>query len=139
MTKIVCVDPIVLFPEHIKTLRKLGELVLYDTAPKNNEEIIDRIKNADVVVDFWTALPVEVIEKLDKPKMICSAAAGYDWIDVKVATQKGITVTHCPGHNAESVAEHVYGIHILAHYFLPLEDVNDSLSIEKTLRIYCQV
>lgn len=110
MTKIVCVDPIVLFPEHIKTLRKLGELVLYDTAPKNNEEIIDRIKNADVVVDFWTALPVEVIEKLDKPKMICSAAAGYDWIDVKVATQKGITVTHCPGHNAESVAEHAIGL-----------------------------
>ncbi len=114
MTKIVCVDPILLFPEHIHSLKELGELVLFDAAPINNEETIERIKDANIVVDFWTTLPQEIISKLSKTKMICSAAAGYDWIDVKAATQKGITVTHCPGHNAESVAEHTVGLMLAA-------------------------
>ena len=114
MTKIVAVDPILLFSEHIKALKELGELVMFDTAPKSAEEIVDRIKEADIVLDFWTALPKEVIEKLSKTKMICSAAAGYDWIEVKTATEKGISITHCPGHNGESVAEHTIGLMLAA-------------------------
>ena len=110
MTKITCVDPIILFPEHINALKKLGELIMYNAAPKSNDEIFNRIQDTDVVIDFWTALPKKVIEKLNQTKMICSAAAGYDWIDVKTATAKGITITHCPGHNAESVAEHTVGL-----------------------------
>lgn len=110
MMKIVSFDPILLFPEHKEALNKLGELILHDTFPKDNNETIERLKDADIVIDFWTAMPAEVISKLTTPKMICSAAAGYDWIDVKAATEKGIKITHCPGHNAESVAEHTVGL-----------------------------
>lgn len=117
MKKIVAVDPIELFPEHLKALKKLGEVVLQNTLPKDTAEIVKRTKDADVIIDFWTALPGSVIEKLDKPKMICSAAAGYDWIDIKTATKKGITVTHCPGHSAESVAEHTVGLMLNAMRF----------------------
>lgn len=125
--KIVAVDPILLFPEHIKSLKKLGELVLHDTAPKDNSEVIRRITNANVVIDFWTALPTEVINELSTTKMICSAASGYNWIDVETATQKGITVTHCPGHNSESVAEHTVGL-MLAAMRLTCKSANEAKS-----------
>lgn len=36
---------------------------------------------------------------------------------------------------AESVAEHVYGMHLLANYFLPLEDICDELDKLKILEI----
>ena len=111
---IVAVDPIVLFPEHRKILQRFGMLTIPDTIPKNNQEIIRRIQHADIVLDFWTALPKEVILKLTQTTMICCASAGYDWVDIKTAIAKGITVTHCPGHNAESVAEHTIGLMLSA-------------------------
>lgn len=114
MTKIVAVDPILLYPEHTKLLKEFGELTTYDTVPKNSREIIDRIKGADIVIDYWTALPKEVMENLKNTKMICSATAGYDWIDVKTASKKGIIITHCPGHNSESVAEFTIGLMLSA-------------------------
>lgn len=112
--KIVAVDPILLFPEHIEALKKLGKLTVQTTLPKDDKEIVNRIKDAEVVIDFWTTLPAEVIRSLVATKMICSAASGADWIDIKAATAKGIVVTHCPGHNGESVAEHTIGLMLAA-------------------------
>lgn len=115
--KIICVDPILLFPEHLAALRKLGEVTLQDSFPKDQQDILERLKDAEIVIDFWTALPREVIEQLPNVKMICSAAAGYDYIDVATATRKQITITNCPGNNAESVAEHTVGLMLSAMRF----------------------
>lgn len=114
MVKIVGIDPIVLFPEHVKKLESLGELTLCDTVPNDDVEIIDRVGDAEIILGFWTALSKSVIQNFSNVKMICSAAAGYDWIDVKAAIEKEITVTHCPGHNAQAVAEHTVGLLLAA-------------------------
>lgn len=110
MPKIVALDPILLFEEHQQILNDLGELVMYDSVPTSNSEIVRRLKGAEIVIDFWTALPKNVIDQLPQTKMICSAAVGCDWIDVGACQRKGIAVTHCPGHNCESVAEHTLAL-----------------------------
>jgi lactate dehydrogenase-like 2-hydroxyacid dehydrogenase len=112
--KIVAVDPISLFPEHLKAIRETGELKIYDNKPENNQEILERIKDAEVVIDYWTAIPAEVMSKLQVTKLICCASSGYDWIDVETASKAGITVSHCPGHNSEAVAEHTVGLLLAA-------------------------
>jgi len=51
-----------------------------------------------------------VINSLTVAKLICSAAVGYEWIDVDAASEKGIHVVDCPGNSKESVAEHTIAL-----------------------------
>jgi D-3-phosphoglycerate dehydrogenase len=43
-------------------------------------------------------------------KVIARHGAGIDTVDVATAQQRGITVTYCPGGNANAVAEHVFAL-----------------------------
>jgi len=108
--KIVLLDPMKIFPEHQQELSQLGDFVTYDKAPANKEEILERVKDADVVINFWVELPTDVVKEMSSVKLIIMAASGYDWVDVDMATEKGVLIAHCPGHNAESVAEHTIGL-----------------------------
>lgn len=112
--KIVNPDYMWFAPEHIVELNKLGDFVRYENNPSDNKETISRIGDAEIVVDFWQPLPKDTLLKLPNLKMICIAASGYDWVDLKTATERNIVVSNCPGHNAEAVAEHTIGLMICA-------------------------
>lgn len=112
--KIVSLDPMQIFTEHVAELENLGEFVRYDTAPQSEDEIIERTKGADIVINFWIELPASVIEKMSGVKLIIGAASGYDWMDIDTATKNNIQVAHCPGHNAEAVAEHTIALMLAA-------------------------
>jgi len=43
-------------------------------------------------------------------KVIARHGAGLDTVDVRTAQDRGITVTYCPGGNAQAVAEHVFAL-----------------------------
>jgi len=57
-------------------------------------------------------LPVtaEMLARAEKLEVIYVGAAGYDRIDVKAATERGIPVFNAPGGNAIGVAEHALGL-----------------------------
>ncbi|EPH41137.1 putative D-3-phosphoglycerate dehydrogenase [Streptomyces aurantiacus JA 4570] len=52
----------------------------------------------------------EVIEASPALRVIARCGAGYDNVDVAAATRRGVAVTHTPGANRQSVAEHVLGL-----------------------------
>ncbi|GGR88969.1 2-hydroxyacid dehydrogenase [Streptomyces aureoverticillatus] len=52
----------------------------------------------------------EVIEASPGLRVIARCGAGYDNVDVAAATRRGVAVTHTPGANRQSVAEHVLGL-----------------------------
>lgn len=112
--KIVNPDYMYFAPEHIKELRKLGNLVRYEDDPKDRDEVIKRIKDADIMIGFWINMDKDMFNQLPNLKMVCAASAGFDWIDVRAAREKGIDVSNCPGHNTESVAEHTIGLMLAA-------------------------
>ncbi|QCC49191.1 NAD(P)-dependent oxidoreductase [Halobellus limi] len=66
------------------------------------------------VVDEYDALLVtsrvpltrDVIAAADRLKLIGKLGTGIDSVDLDAAREYGVTVTHTPGHNALSVAEH---------------------------------
>lgn len=61
-------------------------------------ELIQQVKGRDGILTLLTD-PVDrdVIEAADRLKVIANYAVGYDNIDVRAATEKGIIVTNTPG------------------------------------------
>lgn len=103
--KIVIADERPVFSqEQISALKKYGEVDMTDS-PLTTEERRNRLQDAEIVI-VWHDFTKEDIEAAPKLKMICTASSGYDYVDSVFATEKGIMVTHCPGNNAEAVAEY---------------------------------
>lgn len=107
--KIVSVDKVVIYPEHVRKLKKLGEVVIYNDVP-DEKEGIKRIKDADIIIDNWYEMPANVIASASKLKMICVAATGYEWVDLDETRKRNIFVSNSPGYSTEAVAEHTIGL-----------------------------
>jgi glycerate dehydrogenase len=111
--KIVQIDDVFLCPEHVERLCRCGELIQYHDVP-TDEQGIQRILDADIVIDNWYHLPAEVIGAAAKLKLICVAASGFEWIDLEAARRRHIAVCNCPGYATEAVAEHTIGLMLAA-------------------------
>ena len=83
-------------------LEKLGMLTVYDST--DDEQIIGRIADADVVVLNKIKMTEEIIESCKKMKLICIFATGYDSIDIHAARRCGVGVCNVPGYSTDSVA-----------------------------------
>jgi glycerate dehydrogenase len=84
-------------------LRKLGEVQIYERTPE--EWIVERARDADVILTNKTRLSAATVEKLPNLRYIGALATGYDVIDVEAARARGITVTNVPTYGTESVAQ----------------------------------
>jgi len=69
------------------------------------EEVIKECKDADGILLNLSPMPTEVIEQLDKCKVIARYGVGYDNVDVAACTKKGIYVANVPDYCAEEVSD----------------------------------
>jgi D-3-phosphoglycerate dehydrogenase len=69
------------------------------------DELISKIKDADVIVVNMAPMTADVIDSLEKCKLIIRHGIGYDNVDLASATRKGIRVANIPDYCAEEVAE----------------------------------
>jgi lactate dehydrogenase-like 2-hydroxyacid dehydrogenase len=85
--------------------------VLYyeTTAP---HEVVDRCKDAAVVVTNKVVFDKNIIEQLPRLKLICVAATGTNNIDIDFATSKNIPVKNVKGYSTDSVAQLTFGLMI---------------------------
>ncbi|MDL2296224.1 phosphoglycerate dehydrogenase [Lachnospiraceae bacterium OttesenSCG-928-E19] len=68
-------------------------------------EIGDAIGDADAVIAGLDVYNEELIAKAKQLKVISRYGVGYDKVDVKAATARGVKVTITPGANGDSVAD----------------------------------
>lgn len=91
-------------------LKEMGEVVVYPrTAP---DEILERAKEADVVLTNKVPFHAGMLSKLPKLRMIGVLATGFNIIDTEAARARGITVCNIPAYSTDSVAQMVFA-HIL--------------------------
>jgi D-3-phosphoglycerate dehydrogenase len=64
---------------------------------------------ADILVVRGTKVSAEMLEA-GRLSLVVRAGAGYNTIDVKTASARGIYVTNCPGKNSIAVAELAFGL-----------------------------
>ena len=98
-------------PEELAPLEKIGSVTFHTTPPKDKADLIARLSDAEVVFLDYSVMDAEVIQRCAKLKFVCFLGVGYaNCIDVKAATQKGVTVTYTPDYGATSVAEFALGM-----------------------------
>lgn len=79
---------------------------LYDDLPPNDEELLHRIADAELLVATRINVDQTLIDSLPKLQYIIVPSVGFEWVDVAYARSKNILVMNCPTHNSVAVAEH---------------------------------
>lgn len=125
--KIVFLEPLGIPNETLLSMAReaLGdgvELVAYPDRREDEDTLVARSQDADIVVLSNFPYRENVISKCPKLKMICVAFTGTDHVDVDYCRQKGIAVCNCAGYSTVAVADLVFGFVIdLARNILPCD------------------
>lgn len=93
-----------------KQIQQFGELIVYERTA--SEEIIDHVGDAEIVLTNKTVFDEDTIAKLKNVKYIGVLATGYNVVDLKAASKRGIVVTNIPSYSTDSVAQMTFA-HIL--------------------------
>ncbi len=105
-------------------VKALGEVEIYPDKAKTQEELLERIKESEVVINIraYTNLNAEVLASCRNLRLISIWGTGTDNVDLRSARELGITVTNTPGANALSVAEHTIAILLALARQIPFVD-----------------
>lgn len=73
-------------------------------------QLLEAVKDVDAVIIRSDLIDQEVMNAAHNLKIVVRAGAGYDNVDLDVATAHNICVMNTPGQNANAVAELVFGM-----------------------------
>jgi len=106
--KIVYLDDYPMEGVDLSPISRLGEYTGY----RNTEpgKVIERAREADIVIVNKVKLMREQIDALPHLKLICVSATGVNNVDTDYAGEKGIPVKNVAGYSTESVAEATFGL-----------------------------
>ena len=121
--KIVILDGYTVNPGDLNWdgLKEFGELTVYDRTPKDLPTILERIGDAEVVLENKINMNRELMDACPNLKYIGEIATGYNNVDTAAAKEKGITVTNIPAYSTASVAQLAFALlleicHHTAHH-----------------------
>jgi len=79
---------------------------------KTPKELIELARDVDIICmrDQFVNVSRDTIERLQGVKMIVTRSSGYDHIDLRAASEKGIVVCNIPDYGAHMIAEHAFGL-----------------------------
>lgn len=92
---------------------KLGNVITYDYTPR--ELIVERCKEADIIIDNKVVIDAQIIEQLPKLKYIGMLSTGFNVIDINAARNRGVIVSNVPTYSTEAVAQLTFAL-ILSIY-----------------------
>ncbi len=89
-------------------IQSTGNVTFYDRT--NPDELIERVKDAEIVLVNKEKMPRDVLAQLPKLRYIGVTATGYDIIDIAAARERGIIVTNVKGYSTDSVAQLTFAL-----------------------------
>ena len=88
---------------NLSALSQLGDVKVYPLTLQN--EVIDRIKDAEVLVLNKVKLNPENLSFAKNLKLICLTATGYDNVDIAYCKEHNIAVCNVAGYSTDSVVQ----------------------------------
>lgn len=112
---IVLIEPLGINNEILKKfkdkLHKLGHsFTNYDNKPQTEQELINRIKDQDIIMLANTPISKEVLITNKNIKYIAVAFTGLDHIPLDYCKENNILVTNCSGYSTISTSEQAIGM-----------------------------
>ncbi len=77
-------------------------------------DFLKAVADADALIVRSDKVDAEVIAAAKNLKIVVRAGAGYDNLDLEACTKAGVVAMNTPGQNANSVAELVFGMLVMA-------------------------
>jgi glycerate dehydrogenase len=74
--------------------------VYFTGYPANEEELIQRIGNADIVVGADVTFSEYILSSAPDVKMISLWSTGYDNVDLSASRKRGMIISNVPGYSA---------------------------------------
>ena len=98
---------------HKEKLEEMGhEFIAYEDNAKDDNELIERLKDTDIAIVTNKPLSAKVIDASKNLELIDVAFTGVDHIDLDAVKANGITLLNASGYSDDSVAELVIGLTI---------------------------
>ena len=110
--KIVLLDGEALNPGDLSwaPLEALGDLTVYPRGTNDQQEVIRRIGDAEIVLCNKTPVGRIVFEQCPNMKLLCVVATGYNVVDTQAAKDHGVPVCNVPAYGTEMVAQFAIGL-----------------------------
>ena len=110
--KIVLLDGEALNPGDLswEPLQVLGELTVYPRGTNDQQEVIRRIGDAEIVLTNKTPISRQVFEACPGIRLLSVVATGYNVVDVQAAREHGVAVCNVPAYGTEMVAQFAIGL-----------------------------
>lgn len=112
--KIVIIEPLGIEKEMVEKISQENlpghEIVYYETRVTDDTTLIERAKDADVLVAANLPLNRNVLSACPRLKLISVAFTGIDHLDVDYCKEKQIMICNSVGYSTIAVAEEVFGM-----------------------------
>ncbi len=89
---------------------------------KDAEDLRSIVRDADVLMFNDATISADIIDALDRCKMIIRYGIDFDNVDLEAAGKKGIYVCNAPSYGTYDVAEHTMALLLSAVKHIPLAD-----------------
>lgn len=109
---------------HVERLIPHGKVQVYTDPPRDEGELIERLRPAEMVIPIRERTPftAERLLKLPSLRLISMTGTGVASIDLKTATARRVVVTNTPGTSVPAVVELTFGLMIALCRRLPAID-----------------
>lgn len=92
----------------------ISDYVTYNDTPQNNDLIIERCKDADIIFTNKVQISADVIANLPKLKLIQLTATGMNNVDQDACAEHDIALYNVAGYAVKSVPEHTFMLMLTA-------------------------
>lgn len=110
MYKVVITDREYESIEAEKQLLESNNCEVFDYQYRSQEDVLSVARDADAIIVQYAKMPKELIDQLEKCKIIARYAMGFDGIDLQAAADKGIYVCNVKDYCYEEVATHALAL-----------------------------
>jgi len=86
------------------------------------DETVEACRDADVIITFIAPITEDVLEAAGDVRLVIRQGAGYDNVDVRAATARGIPVSNAPDYGSADVASHGIALALAASHDVVLAD-----------------
>lgn len=98
------------------------EFIYYQDRAASDEALIERIKDAEILILANQPLREKVLKECKALKMISIGFTGVDHVDTAYCRERGIVMCNAAGYSTNAVAELAFGLMLSAARFIPACD-----------------